>query len=111
MELKEAQKQVDNWINNFEDSYWPPLAQLAALTEETGELAREISNAETQKKKKDPACNLKTEIGDVLFALICIANSYNISLEEALNDTLTKYKQRDKDRWKKKAVKSCLIYP
>lgn len=103
MELKEAQKKVDNWINNFEDSYWPPLAQLAALTEETGELAREINHAETRKKKREPSGNnLKTEIGDVLFALICIANSYNISLEEALNDTLAKYKTRDKNRWKKK---------
>ncbi len=102
MELKEAQKKVDDWINHFEDSYWPPLAQLAALTEETGELAREISHSETQKKKKEPSGSLKTEIGDVLFALICIANSYNISLEDALNDTLKKYKTRDKNRWKKK---------
>ena len=103
MELREAQKKVDEWINLFDDGYWSPLAQLAALTEETGELAREINHAESMKKKRDRSGNLKTEMGDVLFALICIANSYDISLEEALNETLAKYKKRDKDRWQKKS--------
>jgi len=51
-----------------------------------------------KKKKRTSTGSLKTEMGDVLFALICIADSYNISLEEALNDTLAKYKKRDKNR-------------
>ncbi|MFH1127313.1 MAG: nucleotide pyrophosphohydrolase [archaeon] len=102
MELKVAQKTVDDWISQFEDGYWPPLSQLAALVEETGELAREINNIESKKLKKTPGDNLKTEIGDVLFALICIANSYNISLVDAFRTTMSKYEKRDQNRWKRK---------
>jgi len=31
--LKEIQKIVDEWIGQFEEGYWPPLAQLAGLVE------------------------------------------------------------------------------
>lgn len=106
MELETAQKTVDDWISQFEDGYWPPLSQLAALIEETGELAREINHIESKKFKKTSGDNLETEIGDVLFALICIANSYNLSLADAFKSTISKYEKRDKNRWKRKKTSS-----
>lgn len=102
MELEKAQKKVDGWINKFEDGYWPPLAQLAALTEEVGELAREINHLESPKKKKTDHHDIKNELGDVLFALLCIANSYDISIEDAFTKTIEKYEKRDIERWKRK---------
>lgn len=41
------------------------------------------------------------EIGDTLFTLICLSNSLDINLTEALNKTLRKYKKRDNERWTK----------
>jgi len=42
--LKSIQKAVDDWISQFEEGYWPPLSMLAAVVEETGELARELND-------------------------------------------------------------------
>ena len=42
--MKDAQRRVDEWISQFEDGYWPPLANLARLMEEVGELARLVNH-------------------------------------------------------------------
>jgi NTP pyrophosphatase (non-canonical NTP hydrolase) len=104
MKINHAQKMVDEWINQFEEGYWPPLSMLASLTEEVGELAREINHREKIKTKKDtePRGDLGLELADVLFSLICIANFYEIDLESQLRIVLDKYSYRDKDRWTKK---------
>ena len=52
MELSEAQARVDAWIGQFEEGYWPPLANLARLTEEVGELARLLNHRFGPKTKK-----------------------------------------------------------
>ena len=51
MEIKEMQKDVDNWISKY-GGYWPPLSMLARLMEETGELAREMNHTYGTKKRK-----------------------------------------------------------
>ena len=40
MTLKEAQKQVDQWIKTYGVRYFSELTNMAVLTEEVGELAR-----------------------------------------------------------------------
>ena len=40
-------------------------------------------------------------MGDLLFVLICFANSLNIDLEEAHDAVMEKFATRDKDRWTK----------
>ena len=54
MEIKEMQKKVDDWIktNTSTQTYWKPLSMMARLTEEVGELAREINYLEGFKPKK-----------------------------------------------------------
>lgn len=37
--MKNYQKQVDEWVGQYEIGYWKPLEIMARLTEETGELA------------------------------------------------------------------------
>lgn len=101
MDFKEAQERVDRWIDRFEEGYWPPLAVLARLTEEVGELAREINHRHGSKPKRpgEPASELELEIGDVLFVLLCLANQQGIDLDRALNRVMEKYEKRDGDRW------------
>ncbi len=52
MSIKDNQKEVDDWVQQFNLPYWPALEQLARLTEETGEVAREINHLHGTKKKK-----------------------------------------------------------
>ena len=101
MELSEAQARVDAWIGQFEEGYWPPLANLARLTEEVGELARLLNHRFGPKTKKPDEADqdLGEELADVLFVLLVIANQQGIDLGRALERTLEKYRSRDADRW------------
>ena len=101
--LRDAQKAVDAWIGQFEEGYWPPLVNLARLTEEVGELARELNHRHGSKTKRsdEDDADLALELGDVLFVLIAIANEQRIDLDDALQRVLEKYGVRDSDRWKK----------
>ena len=103
MTLVSIQKAVDDWIGQFEEGYWPPLSMLAAVVEETGELAREINDREGYKKKRKPDnTELGLELADVLFSIVCIANHYHIDLDAAFKMVLEKYTKRDMNRWTKK---------
>ncbi|MDP2955521.1 MAG: nucleotide pyrophosphohydrolase [Longimicrobiales bacterium] len=101
MELKEAQQRVDAWISQFEEGYWPPLSNLARLTEEVGELARLMNHKFGHKPKKtgEDEQDLALELADILFVLLVIANEQGIDLDEALERTLEKYRMRDAERW------------
>lgn len=104
MELKEAQAQVDAWISQFEEGYWPPLVNLARLMEEVGELAREMNHRFGAKTKKpeEPEQDLAMELADILFVLLVMANQQKIDLSDALQEVLEKYRLRDHDRWVRK---------
>ena len=41
--LNQMQKEVDDYISQFKAGYFSPLANLASLTEEVGELAKETN--------------------------------------------------------------------
>lgn len=102
--VKDLQKEVDAYIGQFKEGYFSPLAMMARLTEEMGELAREINHTygEKPKKQSEQEKKIEEEAGDILFVLICLANSLNIDLEEAHNLVMKKFNTRDKDRWTKK---------
>ena len=108
MDLKKAQQSVDAWISQFEEGYWPPLAMLARLVEEVGELAREVNHRFGSKPKKpdEPEQDLAIELADILFVLICMANEQGIDLDEALDRVLEKYRSRDGERWQRKGADS-----
>lgn len=100
MSMKEAQQQVDNWINEYGVRYFDELTNMAILTEEVGEVARIMARryGEQSEKETDKEKSLSDEISDVLFVLICIANQTGINLEEALQKNLKKKTKRDKTR-------------
>lgn len=99
MDLREAQRLVDAWIQE-NGGYWSELSMLARLTEETGELAREYNHRFGQKNKKASEADkaLSDEMGDVLFILICMANQQGLDLGEALESVLEKIRVRDAGR-------------
>lgn len=98
------QRDVHQWISQFEEGYWHPLSMLARLTEEVGELAREINHqfGEKPKKEGEPEGDLALELADIMFIIICYANSQNIDLEEAFKRMMKKYRERDAERWTRK---------
>ncbi|MBO8137158.1 MAG: nucleotide pyrophosphohydrolase [Desulfotomaculum sp.] len=104
MKIKDMQEDVDKWISQFEEGYWHPLSMLARMTEEVGELAREINHrfGEKPKKPTEKEGNLALELGDIMFIVACMANSLDIDLEDAFKRTMEKYYQRDINRWTKK---------
>ncbi len=99
--MKQLQEEVDTYIGQFKEGYFSPLALLARLTEELGELAREVNHYYGEKPKKDTETqkSMAEETGDLLFVMICLANSLNIDLEDAHNTVMDKFNTRDKDRW------------
>ncbi|PIC75390.1 nucleotide pyrophosphohydrolase [Sporosarcina sp. P17b] len=102
--MEQLQQEVDTYITGFKEGYFPPMELIARLTEELGELSREVQDRYGMKKKKSTEAvgTLEEETGDLLFVLICFANSQQIDLSTALETVLTKFNTRDKDRWTKK---------
>jgi NTP pyrophosphatase (non-canonical NTP hydrolase) len=103
MELRAIQQQVDLYISQFKEGYFPPLVNLARLTEEVGELARELNHQFGPKRKKsdETVGEIALELADILFVVVVLANQLEIDLEEALERTLEKYQVRDADRWER----------
>jgi NTP pyrophosphatase (non-canonical NTP hydrolase) len=99
--INDLQKEVDQYIGQFKEGYFHPLSMLARLTEEVGELAREVNHryGEKPKKPEEEENSIENELGDLLFIITCFANSLDIDLEEAYQKVMDKYQTRDADRW------------
>ena len=54
MSLKDLQKDVDDWAQQFSPAYWPALEQMAQLSEEVGEVARVLNRMYGHKNAKTP---------------------------------------------------------
>ncbi|NJN24738.1 MAG: nucleotide pyrophosphohydrolase [Cyclobacteriaceae bacterium] len=102
MEIREAQKLVDEWIKTVGVRYFNELTNMAMLTEEVGEVARIIARkyGEQSFKQSDESKQLDDELADVLWVLICLANQTGIDLTAAFERNLQKKNIRDADRHK-----------
>ncbi len=102
--LADMQREVDAYISQFKEGYFSPLAMLARMTEEVGELAREVNHRFGEKpKKQDEADNsIELELGDILFLVMCFANALGIDMTEAHRKVMEKFNTRDANRWTKK---------
>src|SRR6058998_625463 len=105
MSFRDAQQAVDRWIGQYKEGYFPPLTILARLTEEVGELAREINHRFGAKPKKasEAEGSLALELADILFVVICLANSQGIDLDDAFRAMMQQVTSRDAARWTRKA--------
>ena len=99
--LRDAQGRVDAWMRERRWEYWAPLSQLARMTEELGELARVVNHlyGEKPKKSEEAEQELGLEIADLLYTMICLANSQSVDLQDALQQVLEKYGARDAERY------------
>ncbi|MDX1771437.1 MAG: nucleotide pyrophosphohydrolase [Planococcaceae bacterium] len=99
--LHTVQKEVDEYIGQFKEGYFPPFEMLARMSEELGELAREVHHVYGMKKKKESEAekSMEEELGDLFFVLVCFANAQNIDMQHAIDRVMNKFKSRDQNRW------------
>lgn len=74
-ELQKLIKQIDH-KNNSVDKYF------YKLSEEIGELAKAIRHNERMDENKNIKGTIEEELYDVLYYVICLANMYDIDLEQ-----------------------------
>src|SRR5205807_7642278 len=100
--LRDVQQEIDVLIKEeWQSDYWHPLSSLARLTEEVGELAREINHryGEKPKKASEDEGNISAELGDILYIVASLANSLDVNLDTAFDEAMKKYRRRDAQRW------------
>ncbi|MDE5659210.1 MAG: nucleotide pyrophosphohydrolase [Muribaculaceae bacterium] len=99
MSLSRLQQIVDDWITDIGHGYFSPLTNMAVLTEETGEVARQMSRLygdQTFKAGETP--DLADELADVIWVVTAIANQTGVDLTEAMRRNLVKKTTRDLHR-------------
>ena len=101
MSLTDSQHRVDACISQFKEGYFHPLTNIARLSEEVGELAREINHRYGEKTKKadEAEGDVAMEMADILFVIICMANREAIDLQGAFDRMMAKIEHRDTSRW------------
>ena len=88
-------KDIQNNVNEMVKKYnleSPIEERFIDLVSEVGELGKEIlKGSEYGKKEFCITDNVESEIGDVLFSLICVSNALDIDMKRALEGVLKKY--------------------
>lgn len=103
--FKAFQKYVDEILDKFPFN-WSNYAHYAHLVEEVGELGEAMTVHEGDRvvgsgaSAKAAHSDLKEEIGDILFALVRIANKVGVDIDEAIEYTVERY-NRKLDNYKK----------
>lgn len=97
--MQKFQKDVDEILDKFPFS-WSNYAHYAHLVEEVGELGEAMTVYEGDRKAGSGEAalsdhsDMKEEIGDVLFALVRIANKVGVNLDEAIEYTIKRYSSK-----------------
>ena len=92
--LHELQEQIKDFCNQSRLES-PPEYRLLDTVSELGEVAKEmLKMSDYGRKPLQYHPKLQLELGDVLFSLITLANSFDIDLDEAVQLALAKYRQR-----------------
>jgi len=79
---KKSNKEVDERI------------ELLFLIEEMGEMAEAVRKIAGKKENKDIKVDLEKEMGDILLAIVSLANRYNVDLEKAFSKTVESIQER-----------------
>lgn len=104
MEIREAQRAVDQWIHEHGVRYFSELTNMTILMEEVGELSRWMAREygeQSYKKSEDAAAApqaIREEMADILWVLMCLANQTGVDLHDALHESIEKKTRRDRDR-------------
>ena len=107
--IKQAQKDVERFLDEWSKK-WRRADNhfyiFTHLSEETGELARDIINAElnlsTNRKPMEPSqrkeaiARIEDDLGDILLHLLELANAYDVDLAAAFRKAMTSNRKRFK---------------
>ncbi len=94
MNLLEIQDKINRFTKN-KDINSSVNIRIIDLVSEVGELSKEVlKGTDYGSKEFSKTKEWESEIGDVFFSLICIANETDINLESCLNYVLDKYEKR-----------------
>ena len=99
--LRQFQQEIAEWVQTIGGGYWSPHENVARIAEEVGELARLVNHLYGPKPKKpdEAAQELGEELADIVYAVICLANSKEIDLGESLDRVIAKVWARDRERY------------
>lgn len=99
--VQQMQDAVHAWISQWDEGYFHPLSNLARLTEEVGELARELNHrfGDKPKKASDDVRDVAEELGDILFVVAALANQLDVDLSASFAQVMKKYEVRDAERF------------
>lgn len=100
LELVWAQQQVDDRIQKHPDGYFSDEKCFDKLEEEWKEMKDALATY-NENPTEENMIALKKEFGDELFALICLANKHDISLDECFTLMIEKNKARAKNNYQK----------
>ena len=102
MTIKQAQADVDMWVNTTGVKYFSELTNLGILMEEVGELSRLMVRkyGDQSFKNKEDEKMLPDELADVLWVVLCLANQTGVDLTDALKKNFEKKSSRDATRHK-----------
>ena len=104
MTIKDAQILVDDWIKNIGNGYFSPVTNVAVLAEEVGELAHVVVRRYGQQRPKQGDAvskkDVASELADVLWVILALANQTGVDLSEALRLSHEKKSRRDAIRFR-----------
>lgn len=92
----DRQQQVASFIERH-DLDAPPAYRLLDLVSEVGEVAKDANSSTGYGATPDDLTLSEEEVGDVLFALLALADSQGINADEAVQTALQKYEGRLSD--------------
>ena len=102
--MKSEQELVDTWIQKLGVRYFNETTNTLLLMEEVGEFTRLIARKYGEQSFKnaeseiDLKAQLEDELSDILFVVICLANQFNIDLDQAFKNNMLKKTTRDNKR-------------
>lgn len=98
--IRDCQRIIDEWIQQYGVRYFSELTNLAILMEEVGETARIMARVygDQSAKPSDGQLDLADELADIMFVVFCIANQTGINMTEAICRNIDKKTSRDQHR-------------
>ena len=92
--MKELQNQVDRFVQHHGLQSTAECFSLDMVSE-MGEVAKEILRASNYGRgRTEIRSKVASELGDLLYSLIALANHLDVDLENQLHKTLDKYRRR-----------------
>ncbi|MDG5819682.1 MazG-like family protein [Natronococcus sp. A-GB7] len=91
--MEDQQRRVAAFVDDH-DLETPPAYRLLDLVSEVGELAKDANESTAYGAEPDALEISSDELGDVLFALLALADDLEIDADDALEEAVEKYGER-----------------